>query len=195
MKDCDMKNRIILYKQHAQLSIQERCVKTICINSLKIAKNQHQNQFRKVSNKRYIWHPIQVARPFKHDYITWCSAILHDVIEDSNITFDALLNFLIQGKEYIFPAHLIIRCVDILTKPPSMSYAKYIERILNEDSKAAKEIKICDMMVNINDCPSEKFKKKYEVYYPILCQNYIQIYGEIEFEKLISNIKYQISKK
>lgn len=57
-----------------------------------LAENLHKNQFRK-SGEAYIIHPLNVAyilTDIKADYETICAALLHDTIEDTNVTLDYL---------------------------------------------------------------------------------------------------------
>lgn len=57
-----------------------------------LALEKHQGQFRK-SGEAYIIHPLNVAyilTDIKADYETICAALLHDTIEDTDITLDTL---------------------------------------------------------------------------------------------------------
>lgn len=58
----------------------------------KLAEEKHHGQFRK-SGEAYIIHPLNVAyilTDIKADYETICAAILHDTIEDTDITLNDL---------------------------------------------------------------------------------------------------------
>ena len=55
-----------------------------------LANEKHKNQFRK-SGEAYIIHPLNVAyilTDIKADYETICAALLHDTIEDTDVTLD-----------------------------------------------------------------------------------------------------------
>ena len=57
-----------------------------------LAEEKHKNQFRK-SGEAYIIHPLNVAyilTDIKADYETICAALLHDTIEDTDVTLDTL---------------------------------------------------------------------------------------------------------
>jgi GTP pyrophosphokinase len=57
-----------------------------------LASTKHQGQFRK-TGEAYIIHPLNVAAiltEIKADYETLCAAILHDTIEDTDVTLDYL---------------------------------------------------------------------------------------------------------
>jgi len=67
--------------------------KKIIYQSLVIAYNGHDGQIRK-SGEPYIHHPIEVARIVAKDigldYVSIASALLHDVVEDTDITLEDL---------------------------------------------------------------------------------------------------------
>ena len=75
----------------------------------RLAEEKHSNQFRK-TGEEYIIHPLNVAyilTDIQADYETICSAILHDIIEDTDITLDYL------EKEF---GHTVRTLVDGVTK-------------------------------------------------------------------------------
>ena len=84
--------------------------KKVIYQSLVIAFNGHDGQMRK-SGEPYIHHPIEVAKIVAKDigldYISIASALLHDVVEDTDVTFKDLNESV--GNE-------ISRIVDGLTK-------------------------------------------------------------------------------
>ncbi|MEK9755846.1 MAG: RelA/SpoT family protein [Bacteroidota bacterium] len=84
--------------------------KKIIYDSLVIAYNGHDGQIRK-SGEAYIHHPLEVAKIVSKDigldYISIASAILHDTVEDTEVTLDDLTE--IFGAE-------ISKIVDGLTK-------------------------------------------------------------------------------
>ena len=74
-----------------------------------LANEKHKNQFRK-SGEAYIIHPLNVAAiltEIKADYETLCAALLHDTIEDTDITLNDL------EKEF---GHTVRKLVDGVTK-------------------------------------------------------------------------------
>ena len=84
--------------------------KKVIYQSLVIAYNGHDGQIRK-SGEPYIHHPIEVAKIVAKDigldYISIASALLHDVVEDTDVTFKDL-------NESV--GHEISRIVNGLTK-------------------------------------------------------------------------------
>ena len=85
----------------------------------------------------YVFHPFHLAEQMK-DETTTIIALLHDVIEDTDITFDDLKN---EG----FPEE-VIDALKLLTHSPYVPYMDYIAGIKN--NKAAKEVKLADLRHN-----------------------------------------------
>lgn len=101
-----------------------------------LAKKAHLGQKDKGGND-YIEHPKAVASMMDTD-IEKAVAYLHDVVEDTKISFDDL-------KEYGFP-NQIIEAVKALTKQKNESYDVYIDRVIN--NPIAKKVKLADMKHN-----------------------------------------------
>lgn len=101
-----------------------------------LAKEAHLGQKDKGEND-YIEHPKAVASMMDTD-IEKAVAYLHDVVEDTKISFDDL-------KEYGFP-NQIIEAVKALTKQKNESYDVYIDRVIR--NPIAKKVKLGDMKHN-----------------------------------------------
>lgn len=101
-----------------------------------LAKKAHLGQKDKGGND-YIEHPKAVASMMDTD-IEKAVAYLHDVVEDTKISFDDL-------KEYGFP-NQIIEAVKALTKQKNESYDVYIDRVIKNPT--AKKVKLADMKHN-----------------------------------------------
>lgn len=100
-----------------------------------IAYNAHKNQLDKAGIP-YIYHPIHLAEQM--DTETECIvALLHDVVEDTDITFDDL--------EKEFPKDSI-EALKLLTHDKSVDYMEYIKAIKEND--IAKKVKIADLIHN-----------------------------------------------
>ena len=113
--------------------------------ALKIATDAHKGQFRKISGKEYITHPIAVASKFedeRHKKV----AIFHDVPEDTKITLNDLRNYGLEEE--------LINAVDILTHKDNQSYLDYI--LLCKSTEITKSIKIEDLKHNLSDNPLSK---------------------------------------
>ena len=69
-------------------------------------------------------------------------ALLHDVMEDKNVTKDDLL-------EIGFPSK-IVSDISVLTRRKDVSYDTYIDNIIKNGSKEALEVKLADLKNNID---------------------------------------------
>ena len=101
-----------------------------------LAKKAHLGQKDKGGND-YIEHPKAVASMMDKKKKK-AVAYLHDVVEDTKISFDDL-------KEYGFP-NQIIEALKALTKQKNESYDVYIDRVIK--NPIAKKVKLADMKHN-----------------------------------------------
>ena len=111
-----------------------------------IAYNAHKDQWDK-GGYPYIMHPIHIAEQMETEDET-IAALLHDVIEDTDIGFDYL-------KKEGF-SDTVINCLKILTKDPNEDYMDYIRKIKKTGGIALK-IKKADMAHNMI---AERISKK-----------------------------------
>ena len=120
-----------------------------------IAYNAHHGQKDK-SGLPYIHHPLHLAEQMPSEE-TCIVALLHDVVEDTDITFDYL------KKEF---SSEIIHALELLTHDKSVDYFEYIKKIKN--NPIAKTVKIADLHHNSDksrlDNPTEKDLKRYIKY-------------------------------
>lgn len=101
-----------------------------------IAEKAHAGQYDK-AGKPYIEHPRFVANCVignKEKVL----ALLHDVIEDSEVTLVDLKNIGIPEE--------IVNAVDVLTRKSGEEYKHYIVRI--KDNELAKTVKLADLRHN-----------------------------------------------
>ena len=89
--------------------------------------------------KNHVKRVADMVKPFGKDYEI--VALLHDILEDTNITYMELLN--------ILPAD-IAEDVLILTRHPSDKYFDYIKRI-SESSKRPIIVKYCDIVDHLHN--------------------------------------------
>ncbi|MDE6833223.1 MAG: HD domain-containing protein [Ruminococcus sp.] len=127
--------------------------------AMRIAYEAHHGQYD-VNGVPYIFHPYHVAEQMT-DEITTCVALLHDVIEDTDITIEEL--------EQVFPAE-VTEPVRLLTHEKGTEYIDYIEKI--KTNPVARTVKLADIAHNsdmsritdLNAVPAEKiirWKRKY----------------------------------
>lgn len=124
--------------------------------ALKIATEAHKGQVDK-AGVPYINHPLTVASlvDTEEEKIV---ALLHDTIEDTNITEQDLLNYGFSNK--------IVEAVKLLTHNKNVPYMDYIAKI--KDNELARKVKIADLTHNSDLSRlkeiTEKDKKRYEKY-------------------------------
>ena len=104
--------------------------------AMKIAFEAHKNQTDK-NGIPYIYHPIHLAEQMA-DEKTICVALLHDVVEDTDITFEQLVR---EG----FPDD-IIEALKLLTHDDSIQYMDYVKEIKSNPIAAA--VKLADLKHN-----------------------------------------------
>lgn len=105
--------------------------------ALQIAQKAHSGQVDK-AGKDYILHPMTVASYMDTD-VEKTIAYLHDVLEDTDVTVDALRN--------IFPNEIVDTLIT-LTHRKDESYFEYIQRV--SKSKLAKKVKVADLLHNLD---------------------------------------------
>ena len=106
--------------------------------AMKIAYRQHDGQYDK-SGLPYIFHPYHLAEQMGDDEYAICTALLHDTVEDTGMTFEEL-------REAGFPEE-VIEAVRCLTHEEGVPYlGKYIEDI--KANPIARKVKLADLKHN-----------------------------------------------
>ena len=106
--------------------------------ALKIAVNAHDGQYDRGGNP-YVLHVLKVLHYLKtDDEELQCIAVLHDVVEDSNVTWLDLREAAMSNR--------VISAVRALTKIPGQSYDEYRDAVFaNRDAML---VKIADLRHN-----------------------------------------------
>ena len=104
--------------------------------ALKLCFEAHKNQVDK-TGLPYVFHPFHLAEQMKDEYSTVC-ALLHDVVEDTDYTFDDLIN---MG----FPNE-VIQALKLLTHEETIPYMDYVKAL--SVNPIAKAVKIADLTHN-----------------------------------------------
>ena len=106
--------------------------------AIEIANRAHMGQVDK-AGAPYILHPLRVMMTRDNEIERIC-AVLHDVIEDSDVTFDNLRR---EGF-----SEEIIEVLNCVTKRAGESYDDFINRILGNE--IACRVKLADLCDNMN---------------------------------------------
>ena len=109
---------------------------TMTKKALKICFNAHINQVDKTGIP-YVFHPFHLAEQMT-DEESVCVALLHDVVEDTNITFDDLIN---EGFNID-----IIDALKLLTHNDNTPYMEYVKKI--KANPIARKVKLADLKHN-----------------------------------------------
>lgn len=123
--------------------------------ALLIATKAHDSQ-RDKAGESYILHPIRLMLQFQDEALRQV-ALLHDVVEDSDITLDDL------RKEGF--SDEVIQGVESMTKRDGEAYEDYVERLLPND--LARAVKRADLNDNLgrakqNHLVSQDKMKQYD---------------------------------
>ena len=116
--------------------------------ALNIAVTQHAGQTDK-AGKPYILHPLRVMMKMENDE-EMAAAVLHDVIEDTSISAEDLLDNGIPEK--------VVEIVKTVTKREGESYDDFISRI--SAYEPAVRVKISDIRDNMDICRLEVLTEK-----------------------------------
>lgn len=123
--------------------------------ALKISFNAHKDQTDK-SGMPYVYHPFHLAEQMDDEYST-CVALLHDVVEDTDITLDELSE--------IFPKE-VTDAITMMTHDDSVPYLDYVREIKN--NPIAAKVKLADLKHNSDltrlDKVDDKAHKRVEKY-------------------------------
>ena len=106
--------------------------------AMRIAFDAHKDQVDK-AGLPYIFHPYHIAEQMT-DEISFCVALLHDIVEDTTVTFDELTNRDIPNE--------IINILQLLTHEDTFPYMEYIEKIKRSGNKTAIAVKLADLRHN-----------------------------------------------
>lgn len=115
--------------------------------AMQIAYRAHHGQVDK-SQIPYIYHPIHLAEQMTDEYTT-CVALLHDVVEDTEVTLEELAND--------FPTE-VVDAIGLMTHDPAVPYLEYVRQI--GQNPIARRVKLADLKHNMDitriDTPDAK---------------------------------------
>jgi len=106
--------------------------------ALLIAYDAHKDQVDR-TGLPYIFHPYHLAEQMS-DEASICAAFLHDVVEDTEITFEDLI-------EAGIPAE-IVEAVRLLTHDDAVPYMDYVRNIKDSGNRVAIAVKLADLRHN-----------------------------------------------
>lgn len=104
--------------------------------AMRIAYDAHAGQFDKCGVP-YVFHPMHLAEQMTSEKAC-CVALLHDVMEDTDITADQL-------REMGMPIDVVF-ALQLLTHAPEVDYMDYVRGI--KHNAIAREVKLADLAHN-----------------------------------------------
>lgn len=110
----------------------------LTIKAMQLAYHAHHGQVDK-AGVPYIFHPLHLAEAME-DEISCCAALLHDTVEDTDVTLEQL------ARE--FPAE-VVEAVRLLTHDPGTDYFAYVRAI--RGNPIAMKVKIADLAHNSDE--------------------------------------------
>ena len=127
--------------------------------AMKTAYDAHHGQLDK-NGVPYIFHPYHLAEQMTDEYTT-CVALLHDVVEDTDVSLSEL--------EKEFPAE-VTEAVKLLTHDDSVDYLDYVRAV--KTNPIARAVKLADLhhnsdlsrFINEEDRNSPKTLQRLEKY-------------------------------
>lgn len=106
--------------------------------AIEVACKAHAGQKDKAGDN-YILHPLRLMLKFDSDEER-VVAVLHDVVEDSDVSLDKIKNFGFSQA--------VVDALDCLTKRDNEQYEVFIHRIVG--NRLSKKVKIEDIKDNLN---------------------------------------------
>ena len=100
---------------------------------------EKQGAQRDKSGLPYVFHPFHVAEQMTDEYTT-AAALLHDLVEDTDTTFEEL-------ADCGFPEE-VIDSLRLLTHPEGVDYFDYVRRL--SGNAVARRVKIADLKHNMD---------------------------------------------
>jgi guanosine-3',5'-bis(diphosphate) 3'-pyrophosphohydrolase len=123
------------------------------VQAVLFAVKKHANQTRKLNGEPYVCHPIRVAMLLFNRIgplfsAPYQAAVLHDVLEDTDTTFEELEATF--GREV---AMLVRELTNDKLEIARLGKTEYLRVKMIQLSENALSIKLCDRYDNINDLP------------------------------------------
>lgn len=145
------------------------------------AKDKHEGQFRRITEEPYFTHAAAVAKMVADhggSFKEICAAYLHDVQEDCGVTTEELKGMF--GEDIANLVNQLTAPQDIKFKDKHAFWGKRIREI----SASALFIKLCDILVNLNDKPTKGQINRYSFIHAE-CEKLLQEVGLGEYSKAI----------
>lgn len=113
-------------------------MKSLLAKAIALASEKHTGQFDK-GGMPYILHPLKVMHYLKSDDMElMCIAVMHDVVEDTDVTFKDLEDMGFTPR--------VISALRLVTKMPGQTHKEYVDGIKSNLDAIA--VKLADLRHN-----------------------------------------------
>lgn len=113
-------------------------MKQLLAKAIALASEKHMGQFDK-GGMPYVLHPLKVMHYLKSTDMELMSiAVMHDVVEDTDVTFQELVEMGFSSR--------VIEALKLLTKMPGQTAQEYLDGI--KSNKDAIAVKLADLRHN-----------------------------------------------
>lgn len=134
----------------------------LVIKAISFASEKHKGQERRGSGLPYVTHPIIVMElvqkykgNFKHIEELKCAALLHDVLEDTECTYQE-----IEREFGPLVASIVMELTSDEVRLKELGKNEYLKQKMMKMSQYAFTLKLLDRLSNIMDGPREGYVKK-----------------------------------
>ena len=165
----------------------------IVFKAIQYATSKHDGQLRKVSKDPYITHPITASyllAAYKANSKRFpellAAMVLHDVLEDTDTTFEALVT-----EFGPFIASLVYELTNDEEKMKEVGKLEYQKKKMHGMTSYGLTLKLIDRLANIQDNPTESYKQC-----TLELLSYVQDVRKLSTTqmRIISDILYEIKK-
>lgn len=174
-------DRIRMYNKNGDLTLVEK--------AYNYAREKHEGQLRK-SGEAYVTHPINVAyiiADMELDAQSICAALLHDVVEDTEVTHEELIN------EFGETIDMLVDGVTKLNKIPyTTKEEQQIENLRKMFFAMAKDvrvivIKLADRLHNMRTLKFQPEEKQREI-----ARETLEVYAPLAHRLGMSKVKWEL---
>ena len=135
------------------------------VHSVYVAALAFEDHRRDDPNELYLTHSLEVAQALgpHATALELSTAVLHDVLEDTDWTKDELAE---SGVE-----PTVLEAVETLTRRPDEEHEDFVARICTTAGEAgvtAQRVKLADLSVNLNNADSDEERARLERSIPIV---------------------------
>ena len=137
----------------------------VFVAAVSLAARAFEHHRRDQTHELYLTHALDVAQALGPDATMseLSTAVLHDVLEDTEWTMEDLADSAVEG--------MVLEAVGTLTRRPEEQDEEFVARICATSGDVgviAQRVKLADLIVNIAAADSDEERERYERSLPIV---------------------------